>query len=323
MLNPRPRPESRPLSEVSTSADSALQRIYHVIGALNQAGREDLAIELRTQLPDLWSTGTPEMPNPFLLRRLEKIAENTWQKHEVDKLTETLSHSPTESYLIQKALTIKRSEFTFDYRQEIKVFVDTKCNLLNFWISTSDSIDELARVDKLLKIEGDETLLQRSRAHILGPERLDIGSTDLIVEGTVFGFPCSIRRSFLFHSSVDVETELSLNHRAHIQEVSARLKKIDSHLYSRDIQRFSQLLRQHGVNEVLFQAEIPMKFPEDRLQHYMNEYSVSRSFLRNRFRETRESYKRLFLESGMTLENLRTEGTHFWDRLTASLRKHN
>jgi hypothetical protein len=321
MLNPRPRSESRPLSEISTSADSTIQRIYYVIGALNQAGREDLAIELRKQLPELWSTGTPEMPNPFLLRRLAKDAENIWQKHEVDKLAATLSHSPSESYVIQKELAIKRSEFSFDYRQEIKVFVDTKDNLLHFWVSTSDSIDELARVDRLLKIEGDESLDQRSRAYILGPQRLPIGSTDLLVEGRVLGFSCSIRRSFLFHSSVDVETEISLTHRAHIQEVSARLKKIDSHLHSREIKKFAELLRLEGLNEALHQAEIPGKLGEDKLCSYMEEYSVSRSYLQTRFREIRESYKRLCLESGMTLDKLRIEGTHFWDRFTASIER--
>lgn len=321
MLNPRPRPTPVPLSEVSVSADSTLHRIYHLIDALNQVGRDDLAIELRKQLPDLWSNGTPEMPNPFLLRKLAKEAENSWQKHEVDKLAATLAHSPAESYVIQKELAIKRSEFSFDYRQEIKVFVDTKFNLLHFWISTTDSIDELARVDKLLKIEGDETLHQRSRAHILGPQRLEIGSTDLVVEGTIFGFSCSIRRSFLFHSSVDVETEISLAHRAHIQEVSARLKRIDSHLHSLDIKKFSQLLQQEGIEAALHKADIPTRLQEEQLLRYMKDFSVSRSFLQSCFREVRDNYRRLCLESGMTEEKLRAEGTSFWDRLTATLQR--
>jgi|694.fasta_scaffold154492_2 hypothetical protein len=321
MIDPSPRPEPQPLSEISTSADATLKRIYHVIGNLSLAGRDDLAIDLRKQLPELWSTGTPEMPNPFLLRKLAKDAENTWQKHEVDKLAATLSHSPSESYVIQKELAIKRSEFSFDYRQGINVFIDTKSNRLNFWVSTSDSIDELARVDKLLKIEGDETLHQRSRAHILGPQRLPIGSSDLLVEGRIFGCSCSIRRSFLFHTTVDVETEILLTHRAHIKEVSARLKKIDSYLHSRDIKQFSQLLREEGLDEALHQAEIPSTPGEDKILHYMDKYSVSRSFFKTRFREVREIYRRLCLESGMTLDKLRTEGNYFWDRLSTTMEK--
>ena len=321
MLNPHPRHDDSSLSELTTVADQSIQRIYQVIAALHEAGRDDLAIEVRKHLPELWATGSPEMPNPFLLRKLSKDAEVIWLKHEEDKLTATLAIRPSESYVIQRELALKRSEYEFELRNEIKVTVNSKNRLIRFWVSAADSIDEIEKTDRMLQLQSVDDLQSGTRAHILGPQRLAIGSTDRLFRGEIFGCCCTIRRSFRFHSSVEVETEITLAHSAHLREVCAQLKKIEGAETSREIARFIRLLQQVGVDEVLHRAEVPVKINEERILGYLSTYSISRAGLNARFREVRGFYKRLCLESGMSLAKLQLEGKQFWGRLEAILPK--